>query len=137
MQSKSELSIPAWLVQSGILIELNRCEEALNYLNMLILIQDNIAEAWYLQGWGMLKLGRYADAIISCDRALQIKPNEPNAFYYKACCYAVQGDVSAAIANLKQAITFNPECREMSKTESSFNPIRENEIFKHLIDNNS
>jgi len=77
----------------------------------------------------------YEEAIASCDRAIQIQPDYPYSWYNKACCYALQGDVDLAIENLQQAIDLRLENREYVKTDSHFDAIRENELFKKLVDN--
>jgi predicted HTH domain antitoxin len=64
----------------------------------------------------------------------------PNAdsFYNQACCYALQGDVEQAIENLQQAINLSPEkYREMAKTDSDFDSIRDSERFQALIQEES
>ncbi|HBK66582.1 MAG TPA: prenyltransferase, partial [Cyanobacteria bacterium UBA11166] len=67
--------------------------------------------------------------------AIQIKPDDPNAFYNKACCYALQGNLELAIDNLQQAITISPdEYREMAKTDSDFDKIREDSRFQDLVE---
>jgi superkiller protein 3 len=46
----------------------------------------------------------------------------------------LQGNVEQAIENLQQAINLNPdENREMAKTDSDFDKIREDERFQALI----
>ncbi|HBS72170.1 MAG TPA: prenyltransferase, partial [Cyanobacteria bacterium UBA11153] len=68
-------------------------------------------------------------------QAIQIKPDDPNAFYNKACCYALQGNLELAIDNLQQAITISPdEYREMAKTDSDFDKIREDSRFQDLVE---
>lgn len=73
----------------------------------------------------------------SYDRAIQINPQYALAWYNKACCYAEQNNVELAIKTLKQAIALESEkVREDAKTDSSFDAIRENPLFKQLIDVN-
>ncbi|WP_315788653.1 TPR end-of-group domain-containing protein [Fischerella sp. JS2] len=75
----------------------------------------------------------YEDAIASYNKAVAIKVDDHEAWYNKACCYALQRNIEQAIANLQKAIILNPECREMAKTDSDFDAIRENERFQTLI----
>jgi len=64
----------------------------------------------------------------------------PNAdsFYNQACSYALQGNVEQAIENLQQAIKLSPDIyRDMAKTDSDFESIRDSERFKALLQEES
>ncbi|WP_016865047.1 TPR end-of-group domain-containing protein, partial [Fischerella muscicola] len=86
------------------------------------------------RGIALRQLGRYEEAIASYDKALEIKPDYHQAWYNKACCYALQVNIEQAIENLQKAIILNPECREMAKTDSDFDSIRDDERFQELIE---
>jgi tetratricopeptide (TPR) repeat protein len=76
----------------------------------------------------------YEGAIASYDQALKFKPDLHQAWNNKACSYALQGNIEQAIENLQQAINLSPdEYREMAKTDSYFDSIREDERFQLLI----
>ncbi len=97
-------------------------------------IKSDKEEAWNNRGYALGNLGRFEEAIASYDKALEIKSDKQEAWYYKACIYALQGNVEQAIKNLQQAINLSPEkYREMAKTDSDFDKIREDERFKALI----
>jgi predicted HTH domain antitoxin len=67
-----------------------------------------------------------------------MKPNNNEYFYKKACAYALQGNVEQAIENLQQAIKLSPEkYREMAKTDSDFEIIRDSERFQALLQEES
>ncbi|NET71052.1 MAG: tetratricopeptide repeat protein [Sphaerospermopsis sp. SIO1G2] len=70
----------------------------------------------------------------SYDQALEFKPDDHQAWYNKACIYALQSKIELAIENLQTAINLHPdEYREMAKTDSDFDGIREDERFQVLI----
>ncbi|WP_373528613.1 tetratricopeptide repeat protein [Nostoc sp.] len=69
----------------------------------------------------------------SYDQAINIKPDDHDAWYNKACSYSLLGNLDLAIENLQQAINLNPECREMAKTDTDFDNIREDRQFQDLI----
>ncbi|NJL23173.1 MAG: tetratricopeptide repeat protein [Leptolyngbyaceae cyanobacterium SM1_3_5] len=79
-------------------------------------------------------LKRYEDEIASYDQAIAYKPDKHEAWYNKACCYGLQGNVEEAIENLQRAIELDSKYREMAKTDSDFDAIREDDRFKALID---
>ncbi|MCG9889712.1 MAG: tetratricopeptide repeat protein, partial [Thermosynechococcaceae cyanobacterium MS004] len=86
------------------------------------------------RGVALGQLGRTEEAIASYDKAIELKPDLHQAWYNKACCYALQNNLESAIANLSHAITLSPdEYRELAKTDSDFDPIRDNEQFQALI----
>ena len=75
------------------------------------------------------------DAIAAYEQAIKIKPDLHEAWYNKACCYALQNNIEQALKNLQQAINLNPdEYREMAKTDSDFDNIRDDERFQALIE---
>jgi tetratricopeptide (TPR) repeat protein len=127
----------AWFVRGWILGELQQYDEAIASYNKAIEIDENLDETWFYRGKTLEKWKQYEDAIASYDKAIQIKPNYPDAWYNKACCYALLGNVSIAVETLKKAIDFNPErFREEAKTDSCFDAIRENQLFKNLLPHN-
>jgi hypothetical protein len=57
-----------------------------------------------------------------------------NIIHNNVCCYALQATPEAVIANLSRAIALSPdEYREMAKTDSDFDAIRDDEQFQALI----
>jgi tetratricopeptide (TPR) repeat protein len=65
---------------------------------------------------------------------VEFKPDKHQAWYNKACSYALQNNIEQAIKNLQTAINLHSdEFREMAKTDSDFDAIREDERFQELI----
>jgi tetratricopeptide (TPR) repeat protein len=96
--------------------------------------KPDLHEAWYNRGISLGNLGRYEEAISSYDKAVEFKPDLHEAWYNKACSYSLQGNIEQAIENLKTAISLNlDKYREMAKTDSDFDAIREDERFQELI----
>ncbi len=60
-------------------------------------------------------------------------PTVINAWYNKACAYALQGNIEQVVENLQAAINLNPKYREMAKTDSDFDSIRDDARFQALI----
>jgi tetratricopeptide (TPR) repeat protein len=124
----------AWYNRGVALSDLGRIEEAISSYDQAVKIKPDYHEAWNNRGVALSDLGRIEEAISSYDQALKIKPDSPNAFYNKACCYALQGNVDQAMENLQQAMNLYPEkYREMAKTDSDFDSIREDKRFQALI----
>jgi tetratricopeptide (TPR) repeat protein len=90
------------------------------------LAYDNLGSVYKAQG-------EYEQTIESYTRAIAINANYSSAWYRMACCYAVWDNVDDAVQALQRAIQLNRECREIAKTDSDFDGIREDERFKKLI----
>jgi tetratricopeptide (TPR) repeat protein len=123
-----------WYNRGNALRNLGRLEEAIVSYDQALTFKPDYHQAWYNRGYALFNLGRLEEAIASLDQALKFKPDKHQFWYNKACCYALQGNVEQAIENLQQAINLSPdECREMAKTDSDFDSIRDDERFQSLI----
>jgi tetratricopeptide (TPR) repeat protein len=128
----------AWYNRGIALGKLGLLEEAIASYDRVIEFKLDSHEAWNNRGNALKKLGRYEEALISFDKALEIKPDLQQAWYNKAACYALQGNVEQALENLQQAINLNPDTyRELPKTDSDFDSIREDDRFQALIQEES
>ncbi|MEH2192778.1 MAG: tetratricopeptide repeat protein [Nostoc sp.] len=124
----------AWKNRGIALHDLGRNEEALASYDQALKFQPDDHQAWDIRGIALGKLVRNEEAIASYDQALKFQPDNHNAWYNKACCYASQNNVELALENLQEAININPdEYREMAKTDSDFDSIREDKRFQALI----
>ena len=122
------------------LSELGRKEEALTKFceaiasyEQAVAIKPDKHEAWYNRGLALSDLGRKEEAIASYDQAIAIKPDYHEAWYNKACCYSLQQKIELAIETLQHAIALDAEYRELAKTDSDFDGIRNDERFRALI----
>ncbi|MBW4476344.1 MAG: tetratricopeptide repeat protein [Tolypothrix brevis GSE-NOS-MK-07-07A] len=124
----------AWYNRGYALRNLGRYEDAIASYDEALSIKPDYHQAWYNRGIALQNLGRNEDAIASNDQALSIKPDYQSAWYNKACYYALQGNIEQTLENLQQAINLSPdENREMAKTDSDFDSIRDDERFQGLI----
>jgi len=124
----------AWNRRGIALGNLGRNEEAIASYDKALEIKPDYDYAWNRRGMALGNLGRNEEAIAAFDKALEIQPDYHYAWYNKACCYALQGNIDQALKNLQQAINLSPdEVREMAKTDSDFDSIREDERFQSLI----
>jgi Uma2 family endonuclease/regulator of sirC expression with transglutaminase-like and TPR domain len=128
----------AWYNRGLALGNLDCHAEAFASFNKALKINPNNHDAWYNRGLELGILGYIEEAIDSFNKALEIKPDEPETWYKKAYCYALQGQVDSTIQSLQKAISLNPnEYREVAKTDSIFDSIREDERFQALIQEES
>ena len=123
----------AWNNQGLALYNLGRCEEAIASFDKAVAIKLNFYQAWDNRGYASSKLGKFPEAIKSHNKAIEIKSDYANAWYNKAYCYVLLKDIDQAIENLQAAINLNPEYREIAKTDSDFDRIRNDGRFQALI----
>lgn len=124
----------AWYDRGIVLENLGHYEAAIASYDQVLEIKPDDYLAWYAKGYALGILENYEEAIASYDQALKFKPDDHEAWYNKACYYALQGNIEQALENLEQAINLNcEEYREMAKTDSDFDGIREDERFQALI----
>ncbi len=107
------------------LLNLDRHKEAITSYDQALKFKPDKDLAWYNRGIALGNLEHYKEAIASYDQALKLKPDDAQAWYNKACTYALQKNIDLTLENLKQAINLNPEYREMAKTDSVFDSIKE------------
>lgn len=122
-----------WNIRGFASSALGQHEAAIASFDKAIGIKSNYHEAWNNRGIALFTIGRHEVAIASFNKALEIKPDDYNAHYNKACCYALQDNREAAIESLQRALKLNAKYREIAKTETDFDRIRDNEQFQFLV----
>ena len=80
-----------------------------------------------------MQLRQFEAAHESFDQALVLQPDNASAYYNKACCYSLQQKIELAIDTLQYAITLDSKYRDMAKTDSDFDGIRDDERFQAVI----
>jgi tetratricopeptide (TPR) repeat protein len=123
----------AWFNRGIALDDLGRYEEAIASYDQALAVKPDLHEAWDNRGYILSNLERYEEALISYDKALQIQPDHANAYYNKAYCYGLQKKIDLAIESLQHAITLDSKYRDMAKTDSDFDGIRDSDRFRELI----
>jgi tetratricopeptide (TPR) repeat protein len=124
----------AWFFRGRALSKLGLKEEEMTSYNKILAIKPDNDEAWFFRGNALYALGNYEESLISYDKALQIQPNCASTYYNKACCYGLQKKIDLAIESLQYAITLDSECRDMAKTDSDFDGIRDDDRFQALLE---
>lgn len=122
-----------WLDRGNALYFLQQYEDAIaSYEKVIQLKPDNI-NAWNYKGVTLIKLQRYEEALVVYDQAIEIKSDCADYWYNKACCYALQNNVTLAIQNLQQSIKLESNRLQLVKTDPDFDAIRKHEMFKILV----
>ncbi|OCR02733.1 hypothetical protein BCD67_07450 [Oscillatoriales cyanobacterium USR001] len=134
IQAKTDYA-DAWNNRGVALSKMQKYEEAIISYNQALTIKNDYTDAWNNRGVALTKLQKYDAAIDSYNNATKIRPDFYRVWYNKARCYALQGNIELTIENLRRSINLNSNiCKELAKNEPDFDSIRENQMFKELID---
>ena len=77
--------------------------------------------------------GEFQEALRYFHQAAEIHPKNEHVLYCIAAASARGADTPAAIKALRSAILANPACRAQARSDSDFDPIREDEEFAALL----
>lgn len=77
--------------------------------------------------------GEFQDALKYLQQAAEIHPKNEHVLYCVAAAAARAGDTPAALKALKSAIGANAANRAQARSDSDFDPIREDEEFVALV----
>jgi tetratricopeptide (TPR) repeat protein len=82
----------------------------------------------------LYRAGHYAEAADRGREMVEAHPEYPEPLYNLACCETLAGRPADAIGHLRQAIErFGDDLREWAKTDTDFDPIRDEPEFKELV----
>jgi tetratricopeptide (TPR) repeat protein len=81
--------------------------------------------------------GEYAEAADRARELLQAHPQSAVRFYNLACYESLAGRTADAIEHLRPALDRSEELRELAKSDSDLDPIRDEPAFKELVQGNA
>ncbi|AFY66537.1 tetratricopeptide repeat protein [Geitlerinema sp. PCC 7407] len=123
----------AWTIRGISLDTLGYYEDAIFSLDSALKIKSDFHMAWIGRGISFDNLGHYDDAISSYERSLELDPDFHPIWFLKAGCHGLQAQADLAIASLQKAIALDTKYKEMARTDSDFDAIREDERFQALL----
>jgi tetratricopeptide (TPR) repeat protein len=77
--------------------------------------------------------GEFEEAVKHLQQAAEIHPRNEHALYCLAAAAARSGDTAAAVKALRTAIAVSPDTRTQARSDSDFDPIREEDEFITLV----
>jgi len=87
--------------------------------------------------WGpvrpLYQAGDYAQAADRARELVEAHPGYPMLLYNLACCESLAGRPADAIAHLRTAIETSERFRDYARSDSDFDPIRDEPAFKELV----
>lgn len=96
--------------------------------------QPVTAEDCYQLGVVRANEGRLEEAIQLFDTALHREPSSARVVYARAATRGLQGATAAAVADLRQAIAFEPRLRHQAANDPDFDKIRDEAAFIDVIE---
>lgn len=131
-----------WIGKGECLAALNRNDEALKAFNKALTMNPERTDVWSMKGLLQARMGKYDDAITSCNKAmgLLLKGNAnytnymANYTYNRACVYALKGDKTNALVDLKKAIELYPSFKNQATKDENFKNLYDDMDFKNLTE---
>jgi tetratricopeptide (TPR) repeat protein len=80
----------------------------------------------------LYEAGRYGEAADRGRELIEAHPEQGYPYYNVACCESLAGRTRDAVAHLAQAIAMWDGCRDMTKADADFDPIRTEPAFVEL-----
>ena len=108
-------------------------DEAIKYYDEALRIKPDHVEILNNKGVALGELGKHDEAIKCYDEVLRIKPDDVDALYNKSCTYSLMNKIDLAFEFLEKSIHIDSKYKEMAKTDSDFDNIKNNELFLKLI----
>ena len=121
-----------WVGKGQILSALNKHEEALKAFEKATSLDPKRFDVWGMQADALLKLSRYDEAISTYNKAAEIAPDYPVIIYNRGCAYCRKGDKVNALADLKRAISLNPQFKTSAPKDEDFKSLWDDADFKIL-----
>jgi hypothetical protein len=81
----------------------------------------------------LVAAGSYAEAADRGRELIDAHPEQAYLYYNTACCESRAGRTAEALDHLRQAADMWDGCREMAKSDSDFDAIRDEPAFQELI----
>ena len=114
---------------------LGKNQEAIAAYQESINLDQTNYQAWRGIETCLYNLQHYDEAIIVAQKLVELDSENFLGWYAKAVCYAILGDKELAIENLRESVSLDSEsAQRLAKSDSDFDRLRENELFKELME---
>ncbi len=114
------------------LAALDRRKEALEAFDKSVVMVPKHEAAWTNRGAILVDFGKYDEAIESCGKAIKLSPKWADPRYSRAKAYAMSGDSTNALSDLKKAIELQSRLKSKASIDPDFKSLHDNAEFKSL-----
>lgn len=124
---------PHTLNTKSLCLSLKQChDQALDTIEKAISVEPSSKRFWLIANRGIIlaRARKYSEAVSTCNSVIETNPSNEVGYYGIACCYALQGNYSMALASLQEAININSiRCRREARKNPDFDRLRDDEHF--------
>lgn len=120
-----------WVAKGQVLYELKQYSSSMDAFTRATNLDPKRADVWGMKAGAEAKSGKYAEALKSANKGIEMAPNSFVGIYNRACIYALMGEKTSAIADLKKAIELNPGIKNHARTDKDFESMFDDEEFKN------
>ena len=108
-------------------------DAAIEHYNAALRIDPDSAKAHSNLSVALAAKGELDRAIEHCNAARRIDPDLTGAHFNLGCFLARKKAAVAAVAALSKAIALDPKCRDDAKSDTDYDPIRDDPAFRKLV----
>ena len=120
--------------QGMIYLDQGKLNEAEPPFLRLVEVDPEQVHAYVHLAWIYRRTTSLEKAVETIQKALELNPKFPIALYNLSCYRAVQGQTEEALKLLGEAITQEKEYRDLARTDSDFDSVRNTEAFRKLTE---
>ncbi|GIW21266.1 MAG: hypothetical protein KatS3mg068_0273 [Candidatus Sericytochromatia bacterium] len=113
--------------------DIKKYSEAQKAFEKSIIINTNFLDARNNLGNVYIKSGKLDKALFEFEKIININPNYSTAYYNIACVYSLKNDKYKALKFLEQSIKMESSLKEVARTDTDFDNIKDDIKFKQLI----
>lgn len=90
-------------------------------------------ELWWDSARPLFEAGNYAAAAAKGRELIEIRPDQGYLYFNTACCESLAGEKDEAIDHLRQAMAMWDGFRELARTDTDLDPLRNEPTFRALV----